>query len=76
MMLRTLWSRWKRFAQKVGDFQARLILTVIYFLILGPFGLVVSLLRDPLRVKHAPQTSIWFLREPEPAGIDGAKRQF
>ena len=75
-MLRTLWSRWKRFAQKVGDFQARLILTVIYFLILGPFGLVVSLLRDPLRVKHAPEASIWFRREPENVGLESAKRQF
>jgi hypothetical protein len=75
-MLRTLWARWKRFAQKVGDFQARLILTVIYFLILGPFGLVVGFLRDPLRVKHAPQTSIWVPREPEHASLESAKRQF
>lgn len=75
-MLKTLWSRWKHFAQKVGDFQARLILTVIYFLILGPFGLVVGFLRDPLKVKHAPQTSIWVQRESEDAGLESAMRQF
>ncbi len=75
-MLTTLWSRWKRFAQKVADFQARLILTVFYFLILGPFGLVVSFLRDPLRVKRAPQTSIWFPRQPENVGLETARRQF
>ena len=35
---RQLWERWKRIARKIGDFQARALMTVFYFLILGPTG--------------------------------------
>ncbi len=75
-MLARLWARWKVFAQKVGDFQARLILTLLYFLILGPMGLFVRVLRDPLRTKHGPQTSVWVPRPAENDSLEIAKRQF
>ena len=75
-MLRDLWSRWKRFAQKVADFQARLILTIVYFLILGPFGLVVSLFRDPLKVKHPPKVPQWIPRPVELPTLENSRRQF
>ncbi len=75
-MLARLWAQWKRFAQKLGDLQARLILTLIYFLVLGPFGLIVSGLRDPLKVKRPPQTSIWLPRPPESGSLENARRQF
>ena len=35
---RQLWERWKRIARKIGDFQARALMTLFYFLILGPTG--------------------------------------
>lgn len=75
-MLARLWAQWKRFAQKLADLQARLILTLIYFLVLWPFGLIVSVLRDPLKVKRSPQTSIWLSRPPETGSLENARRQF
>jgi hypothetical protein len=75
-MVKSLWARWKRFAQKVGDFQARVLLTLIYFLILGPFGLVVSVLRDPLKVKRGSETATWVPREAERVSLENAMRQF
>lgn len=42
---------WKRIARKIGDFQARLILTFFYLFILGPFALAVRWGGDPLRIK-------------------------
>ncbi len=75
-MLTGLWARWKQFAQKVGDFQARVIITLLYFLILGPMGMVVRILRDPLRIKRAPQTSVWLPKLAEKASLEFARRQF
>lgn len=75
-MLVRLWSQWKRFAQRLADLQARLILTLIYFLVLLPFGLIVSVLRDPLKVKRRSQTSIWLPRPPETGSLENARRQF
>ncbi len=49
--LQDLWQAWKRIGKKVGDFQARLILTAFYFLILGPFALAIRLASDPLSLK-------------------------
>jgi hypothetical protein len=48
---RSLWEWWKRVARRIGDFQARLILLLFYFLILGPFALAVRWGSDPLAIK-------------------------
>jgi hypothetical protein len=46
-----LWEGWKRIAKKIGDFQARLLLTVFYLFIIGPFALLIRLWGDPLAIK-------------------------
>lgn len=38
-------------ARAVGDIQARVLLTLFYFVILGPFALVVRWASDPLAIK-------------------------
>jgi hypothetical protein len=48
---RKLWEHWKRIARKIGDFQARALMTVFYFLILGPVAMVVGWRSDPLAIK-------------------------
>ncbi len=75
-MLARLWAQWKRFAQKVGDFQARVVLTLLYFIILGPMGVIVRTLRDPLRIKHALRASVWLPKPEENASLEVARRQF
>ena len=52
---RRLWEVWKRVGRKIGDFQARVLLTLIYAIFVLPFGLVVTLLGDPLRIRRARQ---------------------
>jgi hypothetical protein len=49
--MRALWQSWKRIASKIGDAQARIILTVFYFVIVGPFAIVIRFWSDPLRLK-------------------------
>ncbi len=39
----------KEFGGYVGDFQARLVLTILYFTLVAPFSLVVKLVVKPLR---------------------------
>ncbi|MGQ0792575.1 MAG: hypothetical protein ACT4NX_00600 [Deltaproteobacteria bacterium] len=60
--LKALWEWWKPLARKIGDFQARVILTVFYFVFLSPFALIVRFATDPLAIK--PKTPRgWLLRE-------------
>jgi hypothetical protein len=49
--LHGLWEWWKRVGRKIGDVQARILLTLFYMLIFGPFALVIRFWSDPLRLK-------------------------
>ncbi|MCZ6468400.1 MAG: hypothetical protein O6499_01985 [Candidatus Dadabacteria bacterium] len=46
-----LWEGWKKIARVIGDFNARVILTVFYFVLLCPFALMLKLFTDPLEIK-------------------------
>jgi hypothetical protein len=46
-----LWEQWKQVARKIGDFQARALMTLFYFLILGPVAMVLCWRSDPLAIK-------------------------
>jgi hypothetical protein len=74
--MKTFWEKWKAFGHKVGNFQARLILTVFYFIIISPFAAVVKYGARPLRLKML-HTSNWL---PDQAGDEDimvrARRQF
>ena len=50
-MLKRFWEGWKRFGQWMGDAIARIILTIFYFTIFLPFGLMARLFSDPLTLK-------------------------
>jgi len=49
--LRAIWESWKRVARRIGDVQARILLTVFYFLVLGPFALLLRWRTDPLAIQ-------------------------
>ena len=57
--LKLLWAAWKHLAHKIGNFQARLLLTVFYFVIVAPFALKVRLFSDPLQLSASKG---WHLR--------------
>ncbi len=70
------WDAFKRFARKVGDFQARLLLSVFYLFVVGPHALLMKLFADPLRLR-ATQSRGWIERSrPEPKTLDEIRRQF
>lgn len=74
MVLRRAWEGWKRFGRKVGDLQARVLLTVFYFVILAPFGLGMRA-ADPLGLRRAGEG--WRVRPPASGGdpVARARRQ-
>ena len=47
--LRAAWRWWTRVAHRIGDFQARVLLSFFYYVILGPFALVLRR-SDPLGI--------------------------
>jgi|RhiMetdeSRZDD1v2_1073273.scaffolds.fasta_scaffold131966_2 hypothetical protein len=51
-MLHYFSERWKVAAHTFGNFQARLLLNIFYFLVLTPFALGVKMFSDPLRIRR------------------------
>jgi hypothetical protein len=74
-LLRKIWAGWKRFGHFMGDLLARVVLTVFYFTIFLPFGLVNTLFGDPLdmKQKHAPR---WIERTTGDRNMVEAQREF
>jgi len=75
MMFRRLWQWWKKVAEKIGNFQARLLLSFFYFVVVLPMGLVVKLSSDPLKLRKY-QGSLWIQRESKVVDFNEARRQF
>jgi len=74
--LSRLWAGWKRVAKKIGDIQARIILTLFYILIVGPFALAIHWFGDPLAIKAGSRKG-WRLRtNNDPVSLERATQQF
>ena len=52
--MKHVWEAWKRLARKIGTFQARVLLTLLYAVLVLPFGICIRLFADPLRIKKRP----------------------
>jgi hypothetical protein len=73
-MLKELWQRWVKVAKIIGDFQARLMLSLFYLVLILPIGLIARLFADPLALKKS--SAAWDSRPSAPPRIEDARRQF
>ena len=64
---------WKKFGHALGNFQARVLLTFIYGILILPFGLMVRFFADSLHIKKRPEQ--WLDHPPMPNEINEARRQ-
>jgi hypothetical protein len=71
--LRAAWNAWKRVARKIGDFQARVLLTILYAVVVLPFGLMSRLFSDSLQIKKRPTQ--WIDRPADAHDMSWAQKQ-
>jgi hypothetical protein len=72
-MWRRAWRAWTKIAHRIGNFQARVLLTIFYFVLVLPFGIAVRLFGDPLRFKHLPNQ--WLDHPNDSYDLEWAKKQ-
>jgi hypothetical protein len=72
-LLKRAWTAWKAFGHKVGNFQARVLLTIFYGVLMLPFGLAARLFSDPLRIKKRPDA--WLDHPDETYDMEWAHKQ-
>jgi hypothetical protein len=68
-----IWKVWPGLAKAIGNFQGRFFLTLIYAIVILPFGILARLLADPLRIKKRP--TAWIEHSHENMDMPWAKRQ-
>jgi len=73
--LRIIWATWKRIGQFIGDFIARVVLSLFYFTLFVPFAVGVRLFGDPLGVKAKGNPPRWLERATHDLALDDARRQ-
>ncbi len=71
--IKALWDAWKRLAHKIGNFQARVLLTVLYAIVVLPFGVAARLFSDALHIKNRPAK--WMDHLPEVHDMSWAQKQ-
>ena len=68
---------WMRGAHVLGEINARIILTVLFYLVVFPVGWVVRRFRDPLdRALDDGRPSFWVKRETGPVDRSRYEQQF
>lgn len=73
------WRSWTGLSMHIGDFQARALLTLIYFTWLVPFGVLVRLFSDPLDIRSIEKpltTSAWGKRIAQKRDLRSLRGQF
>ncbi len=73
--LRRFWEGWKRFGHWMGDWVARVVLTIFYFTIFVPFGLGTRFFGDPLAMNEVKEPPKWLKRETKDLTLEDARRQ-
>lgn len=74
--LRLAWQGWKRIAEKIGHFQARLLFGLLYLVVVAPFALGLKLFSDPLQLKKKLSPTWWREHPRQTLTLEDAHRQF
>ena len=74
---RLLWDGWTAYAKRAGGYQGQVLLTIVYYVVLGPSAIVSRLTGNRLLDLDArPRGSYWVERKPEPSTLTTLGRQF
>ena len=74
-VLRRLGQQWMAVANAIGNFNSRVVLTLVYAVVVSPFGLVVRMCGDPLGLRGSRQSTWTDPYLPSPS-LENARKQF
>jgi hypothetical protein len=72
-----LWEAWKAYSHRAGGYQAQVLLSLVYFVILGPSAIIARAFGNHLLDLDTRQrASYWLQREPFEATERAMQRPF
>ena len=63
-----------QFTERFGSLLSRWLLTLLYFVVLGPFAILYRLVADPLHLRRRPRGN-WSAWEETNSDLSAARRQ-
>lgn len=54
-MIKNFWNKWKKVAIRIGDFEFSLLFSLLYYLLIVPFGFVANKFGDFLNIRGFPK---------------------
>ena len=72
-VLKQIWEAWKKIGAAIGDFIARVVLSILYVTIVLPFGLITRLGRDPLDLESDASVR-WQERSTRDVSLEDGRR--
>lgn len=73
---KNLWEKWKAFSKRMGGFQSRILLSMMFFFLIAPFAFIVKTFSDPLNLKKREEKTHWHDKKVASMDLDDYKRQF
>lgn len=74
---RVLWDAWKAYTRRGGSYQTTVLLSAIYYLVLGPSALFARLAgKRLLDLDSRPRATYWIERPPAEKTLESVGRQF
>ncbi len=74
---KSLFAAWMRFAHLLAIVNTTIILTLVYFLLIGPIALIMRIIRnDPLERRMKGVETFWRPKESVPHSLEEVRRQF
>jgi len=71
-----IWQIWSEFSRRMGSFQSRILLSLLYFMAVTPFAVAAKMLSDPLNLKFQRRSSWWIPKKESESEIDQFRKQF
>src|SRR3990167_1953379 len=75
-LAKLFWRKWLTFARAIGNFQGQVILTLFYWFLLLPVGVVFRIFADPLRLKKRRYRSNFQKWEHLKETLETSRRQY
>ena len=74
---RVIWDAWQAYTHRAGGYQAQVLLSAVYYLVLGPSVIVARLFGTRLLdLDRRPRASYWIERKPLDKSLSALERQF
>ena len=74
---RVIWDAWRAYTHRAAAYQAQVLLSAVYYVVLGPSVLAARLFRARLLdLDRRQRASYWIERKPLDKSISALERQF